>query len=203
MFIKVKGFRGGHQATFFSGLLVPLPSQLAEAFRFGFHSIRAIEPDQGLGWKIRENRRKQRVKIRNQEFHSGKWNSFAQRLKQAFFPPPVHFQIAGSKVHLAQGIVQSRASQRKLFHRQYQHFLLRPLGALTGWIELTNRLQLVTVKLDPQRTRVTGGKQINDATPDTEVTALLHQRNILETPLNQVLEQRFPWEILTRHQIEI
>ena len=52
MLIEIKGLHRWHEVVFLCGLLVALPSQLAESFRLSFHAIPTVEPNQCFGRKI-------------------------------------------------------------------------------------------------------------------------------------------------------
>ena len=103
--VQVESLHGGRQAALVFGLLMPLPNQLGKSFRLGFHTIRAIEPDQRLRRQIGKNRAELRVKVRNQRLHPRKGNALTQRLEQTVFLPPLDFQVRGPLVDLAQNLV--------------------------------------------------------------------------------------------------
>ncbi len=176
---------------------------LAKALAFRFDAVGAIEPDQSIGRHIGSHRHQVRTKKRQQEFHAGHGDAFAERFEQRLALAPVDFQLQGALLQTLDRFVDAGAFERELLHRQQYEFFLHRLGALIGGTELANRFQAVAVEFEANRPAIAGRKQIDDAAAHAEIAALLDQRDILKTPVDQMIEQPLARQILANDNIEI
>src|SRR5262245_26708361 len=100
-------------------------------------------------------------------------------------------------------LFQAIALERKLFHRQQQQLFERLRGPLVRSVEFANGFDSVAIELQPQWAAIPRRKNIDDAAPRAKVAAFFHKRDVLKTPLDEMIEQRFTRQILASDQIKI
>src|SRR5919109_4628079 len=95
MFVEIESLKRRRQPPLLFSAFLPLPNQLGEFFRFRFDAVRTVEPDESLRRQIRKNRTELWIKVRYERLHSGKRDTFPQRLNQVVLLPPVDLQLCG------------------------------------------------------------------------------------------------------------
>ena len=189
MLVQIERVDGRDQTMLFRSPRVALPGEPAKAFGLGFNPIRAIEPNQRILRQIRKRRHQRRSKIGRQEFDSRERNARTRGFEKTIFFYAIHFQLQRALIQPTQRDLQPTLLEGELLHRQQQHLFLYLRAALRRRVELANGFQPVAVEFEAQRPAVARGIQIDDAAAHAEIAALLDQRNILKTPLHQMLEQ--------------
>lgn len=84
---------------------------------------------------------------------------------------------------------------------EYHKVLQPPLGPLGGRIEESDRLHLIPPELQPHRLGIERREQVDDPSPDAELSPFFHHGAALIPPFQEVLEKNRPLQVFSRHHV--